>query len=157
MVSDEVLKEELRAVTSRRGMKVAAYLRKLISEALELRRRGIYAPKALADARVQYILKALNFIYVPAELIPEPNEGDLRKVREYGVKLGKTLKNLGINVGEVIKYLGEQTGTIIHEEGKIIVKPETGSKKLTTELIKGIATGAELKIIKDKEIFIAKE
>ena len=73
------------------------------------------------------------------------------------MKLGKTLKNLGINVGEVIKYLGEQTGTIIHEEGKIIVKPETGSKKLTTELIKGIATGAELKIIKDKEIFIAEE
>lgn len=154
---DSGLIEELKGVALRRGMNVVSYLRKLINEALELERRGSYAPRALAERRVEQLLASFNFTYLPLDLITRNfRDEDLRAAREYGERLGAALKELGSNVYEVIEYLGNTSGIVIHEGDRVIVMPATGSKRLVAELIKGIAVGGGLGVVKDGEVFIVK-
>ncbi|MEL9997889.1 MAG: hypothetical protein QXH99_05290 [Sulfolobales archaeon] len=154
---DTSIVSELRGIALRRGMNLVSYLRKLITEAIELEKRGYYAPRALAEKRVEYLLNSFNFIYVPVELVSNSLSSDsLRNAREFGIRLGMTLKELGVNAYEFIEFLGNSSGILIFESDKVIVTPVSDGKSLIAELIKGLALGSGLECSEGKGVFVIK-
>ncbi len=153
---DRELVSELRSVAISRGMNLVSYFRKLVKEAVELERRGYYAPRALSEKRFEYFLKSFNFIYVPADVLGNSLGDDLLKsAREFGERLGVTLKELGVDVYEFIEFLGNSTSSLIYENDRVIVAPVGDGRRLTTELIKGMALGGGLEC-EDRGVFIVK-
>lgn len=154
---DTELINELKLVASRRGMSLVSYLRKLINAALELERRGYYAPKALSERRLEYLLNTFNFIYIPADVLNNSlSPESIKYVREFGSRLGMTLRELGINAYEVVEFLSTNSGIAIHEGDKLIITPSMSSRELITELVKGIAQGSGLECSEGRGVFIVK-
>lgn len=154
---DTSLVSELKNIASRRGMNLVSYLRKLITEAVELERRGYYAPRALAEKRIEYLLSSFNFIYIPMELVSNPLSDDLlRNAREIGIRLGMTLKELGVNAYDLIEFLGSSSGVLIYEGDRLIVAPAGDGKGLVAELIKGLALGVGLEHVEGRGVFVVK-
>ncbi|MEM2576052.1 MAG: hypothetical protein QW596_01635 [Sulfolobales archaeon] len=153
---DKDLVNELRSVVIRRGMNLASYLRKLIREAVELERRGYYAPRALAEKRFEYLLKSFNFTYVPAELLSNSlSDESLRNANELGRRLGATLKELNVDVYEFLEFLGNSSSSIIYEGDRLILTPVSDGRRLVLELIKGLALGGGLDC-EDRGVFVVK-
>lgn len=153
---DKDLVDELKSVVVKRGMNVASYLRKLIREAVELERRGYYAPRALAEKRFEYLLKSFNFTYMPAELLnPSLSDESLRSAREFGERLGATLKELNVDVYEFLDFLGNSSSSLICEGDRLIITPVSDGRRLIIELIKGLAVGGGLDY-EDRGVFIIK-
>lgn len=153
---DRELVGELRSVAVSRGMNLVSYLRKLVREAVELERRGYYAPRALSEKRFEYLLKSFNFTYIPVDILGNSLSTDSLKVaKDFGERLGATLKELGIDVYDFIEFLGNSSNTLIYEGDKVIVAPVSDGRRLTAELIKGIALGGGLEC-DDRGIFIIK-
>jgi len=153
---DKDLVDELKSVVLRRGMNVASYLRKLIREAVELERRGYYAPRALAEKRFEYLLKSFNFTYIPAELLNHSlSDESLRSAREFGERLGATLKELNVDVYEFLEFLGSSSSSLIYEGDRLIITPVGDGRRLVVEFIKGLAVGGGLDY-EDRGVFIIK-
>ncbi|MEM0505634.1 MAG: hypothetical protein QW267_07075 [Sulfolobales archaeon] len=153
---DKDLVNELRSVVIRRGMNLASYLRKLIREAVELERRGYYAPRALAEKRFEYLLKSFNFTYVPAELLSNSlSDESLRNANELGRRLGATLKELNVDVYEFLEFLGNSSSSLIYEGDRLILTPVSDGRRLVLELIKGLALGGGLDC-EDRGVFVVK-
>ena len=147
---DLSLIDVVKEVARRRGMTLSSYLRRLLTEAIELEKRGIHAPRVLREKRVENILTSLNFILIPMSVLEDP-----KRAYSIGYKIGRTLKSLNINLLEVIEYLGERAQILMYEGKKYIITPPVNSaQEALRELIKGIASGGDLKVRDEEEITI---
>ncbi len=154
---DASMVSELRSIALRRGMNLVSYLRRLVSEAIELERRGYYAPRALSEKRVEYLLSSFNFVYVPMELINSSlSDEAMKNAREFGTRLGMTLRELGVNAYELVEFLGTSSGILIYEGDKVVVTPASGGKGLIAELVKGLALGSGLECNEGRGVFVIK-
>ncbi|HWQ17661.1 MAG TPA: hypothetical protein VNL13_07530 [Sulfolobales archaeon] len=143
---DRDLMEKLKEVTRKRGMGLSPYLRKLLSEAIELERIGYYAPRALKEKRIQVLLEMFNFCYVPSDINVNKDP------RAYGRRLGEAIKEIGGDVYSVIEYLGLMHKIAITHDDRITIVNTGGvgdgdaQKTIMAEILKGMAEGSGLPI-----------
>jgi len=146
---DVSIVSELKNIVAKKGMSLTSYLRSLLTEALRLEAKGLHAPKALKDAELVYVLRNFKFILIPLEVVENNiriDEELLKNSREYGIRIGKVLKELGIDISETIDYLLHDVPTTPLGKDKIIILPTQGTSRVLIELAKGIAEGGGLKV-----------
>ncbi len=140
---------ELKSIATKKGMSLTSYLRSLVVEALKLEAKGLHAPKALKDAELTHILRNLKLVLIPLEILEKNiriDEELLKNSRDYGVRIGKVLKELGIDVSEAIDYLLQDIPTTSLSKDKIVILPTQGLGRVLIEVVKGIAEGGGLKV-----------
>jgi len=141
---DADLVKNLKEVARKRGITLSNYLRALINEALALENLGHYAPRALREKRIEYILENLGFIFTPREVLDNiaPQE-----IVEVGKRVGVVAKELGIESLELIELLSRSVGNIIMDSNRIVLIKSPGSRESTlVDLIKGVSSSAGLKV-----------
>ncbi|OYT51533.1 MAG: CopG family transcriptional regulator [Desulfurococcales archaeon ex4484_204] len=149
---DTELAKQLKEVASRRGVTLSNYLRMLIGEALELESRGFYAPKALREKRLEYILENLGFTLIPKELVGNLDSG---RAEEMGERVGAIARELGVEAMELIELLCRFVGNTIFNPDKIvIVRNPNDASSIIGDLIKGIAVSAGLNTVSDSAVVV---
>ncbi len=141
---DAELVKNLKEVAKRRGITLSNYLRALINEALALESLGHYAPRALREKRIEYILENLGFIFIPKEILDNTTPQDIEEV---GKRVGVVAKELGVGPLELIELLSRSVGNVIMDSKRIVLIKTPGSRETAlVDLIKGITTSAGLKM-----------
>lgn len=141
---DAELVESLKEVAKKRGVTLSNYLRALINEALALENLGHYAPRALREKRIEYILENLGFILVPKEILGNTSP---QEVEEVGKRVGVVAKELGVESLELIELLSRSVGNVIMDSSRIVLIKTPGSRETAlVDLIKGISASAGLKM-----------
>lgn len=143
---DKDLMERLKEVARKRSMGVSPYLRKLLSEALELEKMGYYAPRALKERRIQILLEMFNFGYMPFDVNTNKDP------RAYGRRLGEAIREIGGDVYSIIEYLGLMHKIAVVRDERITivdigrVGDENSQRAVLIEILKGMAEGSGLPI-----------
>lgn len=138
--------ELLKGIAKRRGMSIAAYLRKLIEEVARIEEMGYFAPRALSERRAELVLSRFSFVHVPVDVLNENISEE--ELEEKGVLMGKALVELEINPQEVIELLGLENQIIVSQGENIILIPQFEPlKRRLSILLRGIAKGSGLQVI----------
>lgn len=149
---DLELAEALKEIARSRGMSLVSYLRKLFEEAIEVERLGYFAPSVLRDKRIELVLSKLGFIYLPLDLLNNPQTPEA--VEALGERVGSTLRELGIDSYEVIERITLGNGLGIVKEDSLILIPSSGPKETVRRFLVGLARGSSLNISTSGDLVI---
>ena len=151
---DSELVNKLKEVASKRGVTLSNYLRMLISEALMLEELGHYAPRALRERRIEYILENLGFIFVPKQILGNSGASNAEEV---GVRIGLVAKELGIQPLDLIELLSRSVGNAVIDSNKIVlIKSPSDLRSLIADLIKGISASTGLEVQSSESMIVIK-
>jgi len=149
---DLELAEALKEIARSRGMSLVSYLRKLFEEVIEVERLGYFAPSVLRDKRIELVLSKLGFIYLPLDLLNNPQTPEA--VEALGERVGSTLRELGIDSYEVIERITLGNGLGIVKEDSLILIPSSGPKETVRRFLVGLARGSSLNISTSGDLVI---
>lgn len=145
--------ELLKDIASKRGMSTTSYLRKLLDEVVRVETMGLFAPRALSERRSEIVLHRFGFIFVPSEVL-NTNISD-EELYNRGVTIGRTLLELDMNPLEVIELIGLTNQLIIPQGDNLVILPQYSElKRKLSQMLIGIAKGAELGVVESGEIKI---
>ncbi|MEM1779857.1 MAG: CopG family transcriptional regulator [Desulfurococcaceae archaeon] len=135
----------IKEIASKRNMSIASYVKKLVEEALKLESLGYYAPRALAEKRIEILLEKMGFSLIPLEIANNESSDELAESK--GVEIGKALAELGVDPYEVVEYISTSNQVSITRGDNIILLPQTHViKQKIVSFIKGIAKGSGLQV-----------
>jgi len=151
---DADLVKNLKEAARKRGITLSNYLRALITEALSLENLGHYAPRALREKKIEYVLENLGFIFIPKEVLDDMTP---QEIEEVGKRVGVVAKELGIKSLELIELLSRSIGNTIMDSSRIVLIKTPGSRgSALVDLIKGISASAGLKVESSNAMVVIK-
>ena len=145
--------EKLSRYAKSRGMSISSYLSDLIEAAGEVEEIGVYAPKALREAKLLYQLLSYQMVLVPLEFLVSSCGGaegaSLNVVR----KIAKTLSMLGVDSNMLMSILLRNLPYVIDDGRKFIITKHERTDAIVG-IIKEFAKTLGLKVEDSKEILI---
>ena len=134
-------------------MSIASYLSDLIEASGEVEELGIYAPKALREAKLLYQLLSYNMVLVPLDYLAEScskvGEEALNLIR----KIAKTLIALKINPNMFMSFLLRNLPYVIDNGDKFIIAKHE-KNLIIVNMVKEYAKSLGLKINDSDEVLI---
>ena len=145
--------EKLAYYAKSRGMSISSYLSDLIEAAGEVEEIGVYAPKALREAKLIYQLLSYQMVLVPLEYLTlscrsaEPPSLNVVK------RIAKTLRMLEVDPNMLMSILLRNLPYIIDDGEKFIITKHERTDAIIG-IIKEFAKTLGLKVEDSKEILI---
>jgi len=145
--------EKLSYYAKSRGMSISSYLSDLIEAAGEVEEIGVYAPKALREAKLIYQLLSYQMVLVPLEYLVSSCGGaegaSLNVVR----KIAKTLSMLGVDSNMLMSVLLRNLPYVIDDGRKFIIAKHERTATIIG-IVREFAKTLGLKVEDSKEILI---
>ena len=145
--------EKLAYYAKSRGMSISSYLSDLIEAAGEVEEMGVYAPKALREAKLIYQLLSYQMVLVPLEYLVSScrsAEGtSLNVVR----RIAKTLSMLKVDSNTLMSILLRNLPYVIDDGRKFIITKHERTATIVG-IIKEFAKSLGLKVEDSEEILI---
>jgi len=143
--------EKLAYYAKSRGMSISSYLIDLIDAAGEVEEIGIYAPKALREAKLIYQLLSYQMVLAPLDIIASCNvEGSKLSIIR---RIAKTMKILQINPNALLSLMLRNIPYVIDDGEKYIITKHERTGTITTT-VKEFAKALGLKVEETKELLI---
>ncbi|ALL01767.1 hypothetical protein Pyrde_1724 [Pyrodictium delaneyi] len=148
LMIDSELADTIKDIAARHGMTISAYMRALLTGAIEAETNNLFAPIVLRKALIYSKLHRAGVTFLPISLLDSCNNSSLsEQARLEGKKLGALLKSLGVGLEEALDIILEDSRIAIRERDKIVILPSTRpSEEAVKNIVEGIAEsyGAEV-------------
>lgn len=150
---DADLVEAVKGIANKHGMTLAAYMRSLLTNLIEVENRGLFAPLALRKALLLSKLRGAGLALLPINLVNNCNPlGE--QLENEGRRIGILLKNLGVRLEEAVDVFLEDLNAAIKEKDKIIIVASSKSDNLVKEFVKGLAKAYNAEIREENEVLV---
>ena len=145
--------EKLSRYAKSRGMSISSYLSDLIEAAGEVEEIGVYAPRALREAKILYQLLSYQMVLVPLEYLVSSCRNVKGEALSVVRKIAKTLSMLKVDSNTLISMLLRNLPYVIDDGSKFIITKHERTATITS-IIKEFAKTLGLKVEETKDITI---
>ncbi|KSW12560.1 hypothetical protein CF15_07550 [Pyrodictium occultum] len=148
---DSKLVDLIKGIAARHGMTVSAYMRALLTGAVEAEESSSFAPLVLRKALIYSKLRRVGVVLIPLSLLDSCNNANIHELaREEGRRLGALLRSLEIGLEEALDIMLEDSRIAIRERDKVILLPATKpGEKAVKSMIEGVAESYGAEITRD--------
>lgn len=149
---DSELADLVKDIAARHGMTISAYMRALLTGAIDAETNNSFAPIVLRKALIYSKLRRAGVALLPLSLLDNCNSEEVgEQARLEGRKLGALLRNIGVSLEEALDIILEDSRIAIREKGKIVLLPPTRpSEEAIRSMIEGIAESYGAKVSREE-------
>ena len=152
LMIDSRLADAIKEIAARHGMTISAYMRALLTGAIEAENSNLFAPIILRRALISSKLRRAGVALIPLSLLDSCSCASLaEQARHEGRKLGTLLRSIGVELEEALDIiLGELKIALREHDRIVLLPPSQPSEEAVKTLAEGIAESYGARIAREK-------